>query len=370
MKKFFLTVLLCTAILSYGKQQIVFWHVFAEPLRGGLEKLVAEYNASQKETEIKLLSVDGYDELFKKIKGLFIYKAALPDIFLGYSSWLSQIPVDRLMVCGDILSKDISGRMNEQLLIDAQYAGKQYGLPFNKSILMMYANEDILKKAGIDLGTARAEDLYSILEQIRKKTGKTPLAYNGGVWFFQNMLANMGGRDPCDFKSEAGVKVLDWIRTGFKKKLIYIRSGFSFQDLWTSQEAAIVFSSIVSLQYMKDKISFSYKRYNFLKSDDGITRSVLAGSNLYVSKDAAKIKYISDFVNWLYSKGKLEEWIYANDYLPLSPEDKGGDIYKDLNLLSEPNDDNWFILRQKYSNVIKSSIATGESSKALLDAID
>jgi multiple sugar transport system substrate-binding protein len=359
------TIILITINIA-AKTEIYFWHVFDGSLRISLEGIINEFNSSQRDIEIKLVSQKKYSTIFQKLKSLIKYKGKMPDIFLGYSSWLSQFPIDKLYKCNDLLSKEKINRIHPQLLKDASFNDIQYGLPFNKSIMLLYVNDSIISKAKINIKDYKAADLMKLLREIKKRTGKTSMAYNGSVWAYENLLLNIGG-NLSDLSSSKSAAVLEMIRTGFKEKMIIFKSGFSFQKYWTDQTVPIMFSSIVSLNYMKD-INFSYKRYNVLGGDT-TTYSIISGSNLYVSKKDNNHAAIAKFLNWFYQKKILEKWCNKSGYLPLSKEQRGGDILKDITIILEPNSDEWYKVRKELSGIIKTSLISGESSEKLLQTL-
>ena len=367
MKKY-LTVFLMIGIfiIPAAATELFFWHVFEGPLQAKLEDVINDFNSSHSDIKVRAVFMGNYSALLKKLEGLDSKNFDYPDIFLGYSSWLSQISHEGIGMAGDILSDELLAALHPKLLEDASFSGKQFGLPFNKSIMMLYINEDLLQPKQI-ASLNDIEYLDTFLSSF--SNGKRPaMAYNLGVWFFENLLLNLGG-DLDDLSSPTAVEALDMIRDNFKNKHILIKSGYTFQDLWTSRKVPIIFSSIVSIRFMEKKIDFNWRRINYPAGKGGKPYSVVSGGNLYVNSSRKKRPSLKIFLDWFYSGDRLGQWCLESGYLPISENHAGGEILKDVELVLEPPDENWYSIRKKLSNVLKNSIIHNESSLEFLKKI-
>ena len=346
--------------------KLYFWHVFAGPLQAKLEDAIGDFNSSHSDIKVTAVFMGNYSALLKKLKDLDSKNSDYPDIFLGYSSWLSQISHKGIGIAGNILSSELLATLHPKLLEDAAFSGKQFGLPFNKSIMMLYINEDMLQSKQLD-SLNDIEYLDNFLSSF--SNGKKPaMAYNLGVWFFENLLLNLGGTLD-DLSSSEAVEALDLIRDNFKDKHILIKSGYTFQDLWTSGKVPIIFSSIVSIKFMERKIDFNWSRLNFPAGNERQRYSVVSGGNLYVNSGRKKKASLKIFLDWFYSGERLARWCSESGYLPLSEAHAGGDVLRGVDLVLEPRAENWFGIRKKLSTVLKNSIIHNESSLEFLKKI-
>ncbi len=356
MKKIFILItILFSFLLINAQETLTFWHVFQGPLQKALVNVVNEYNNSQKNVTVELKYGGNYKNILTKMQGLKSFKGVLPDIFIGYSSWIEKLGENNFYQANEIVSKAILDKINPVMLKDATYNNKQYGLPFNKSILLMYVNTDIMDKIGINVENYKAKDFYKLLKDVYNKTHKPAMAYNLGTWFFESLFINLGG-ELDHINSATAIDALNAILKSYQKKYLIIKSGYSFQDYWTNEDVPIIFTSIVSLSYMKNKINFHYKRYNFLPNSDGKTKTIISGANLLFTKNSKNKKALQEFINWLYSHNNLEKWFQQSGYLPIYENFKEGKYLKNAELCLEPKNKNWYDTRRKLSGLLKKAV--------------
>ena len=365
---FFLSLAIIFNIAVFS-ETVYFWHVFQGPLEKTFDSIVNDFNKSHADIEVKTFALKRYSNLLEKLKNTQQYGGEMPDIFLGYSSWLKELNIEKIGLAGKLLSSETLGKLDTVMLEDASYNSKQFGLPFNKSIMLLYINTDLLDTNEVDPDNYTAEQFLKFLKDVKKETALTPLSSNASVWFFENLLLNLGG-SMDNVATKEGAKAMDLLREGFRKKLIKIKSGYSYQDYWTSQEVPLTFTSIVSLRFMEKKIDFDFIRKNVLKSKSGKHRSVLSGSNIFISKSGEKKNGLKVLLNWLYRKENLEKWFSKSGYLPLYKNMKGGEFLENLELVLEPATNDWHSKSNKLSTLLKNSLISSADSMDLLKKVE
>ncbi|MCD6579867.1 extracellular solute-binding protein [bacterium] len=356
MRKTFIVIAAFLSITFINANTILtFWHPFQGNLQKTLVEIVKEYNNSQDDYEILLKCSGNYKDTKDKLLAIKKFKGMLPDIFIGYSTWIEKLGETSFYNINEVVSKKIIEKIDPVMLQDASSNNKQYGLPFNKSIMLIYVNTDTIDRIGIDIKKYNADQLYKLLEDIHKRTNKPAMSYNLGTWFFENLMLNMGG-DLEHIDSPSSYRALNLLVKAYQKKYIIIKSGYSFQDYWTNENVPIIFTSIVSLSYIKDKIKFNYKRYNFLSGENGKTKTIISGANLFFVKTPKKKVAIKNFISWLYSYKNLKKWFDQSGYLPIYTDFKEGSYLKTATLCLEPKDFKWYDKRKKISALLKKSV--------------
>lgn len=136
--------------------EIEFWHAMSGVNEEALKKITKDFEDKNSKIKVKLVNQGGYRELFEKLMGAAKSKT-LPTITQIYCNRLSWY-IDKGMV-EDLnpyinnekigMSKDEKADIPKIFLEDGAWKDKQYAMPFNKSEMVLYYNEDMLKEKGV-----------------------------------------------------------------------------------------------------------------------------------------------------------------------------------------------------------------------------
>ena len=145
------------------------------------------------------------NEAYKtKIKAAMSSGEGLPDIFFTWGMGFLGEFVD----AGRVLNLDAyyptyAAELPEVMTGNSTYNGSHYGVPYSMSIVALYANMDLLKKAGWEDIPATYEDMMKCCEDL-KAAGITPFGVSGKeLWCLSEYL------EPLVIKSIGGAKLRD-----------------------------------------------------------------------------------------------------------------------------------------------------------------
>ena len=129
---------------------LTFWNGFTGPDRPVLEKLVKQFNASQKNVKIEM-TIMPWDVFYQKLLPSFASGKG-PDIVGMASEQLPQY-ADRNVF--KPLDKIYSQGLNKNTLVRSaveagKWEGKYYAITMNFTTLLMYWNNDMLRAAGMN----------------------------------------------------------------------------------------------------------------------------------------------------------------------------------------------------------------------------
>lgn len=172
------------------------------------------------------------NEAYKtKIKAAMSSGEGLPDIFFTWGMGFLGEFVD----AGRVLNLDAyyptySAELPEVMTGNSTYNGSHYGVPYSMSIVALYANMDLLKKAGWDDIPATYEDMIKCCEDL-KAAGIIPFGVSGKeLWCLSEYV------EPLVIKSIGGAKLRDiyngvatWNDAGVVKAIA------AFQDMVTKE---------------------------------------------------------------------------------------------------------------------------------------
>lgn len=251
-----------TKVEKNEKKELVFWAPFAGGDFEFMKSMVDEYNNSNPEYTVELLSKDWGDSYYQSINSALIANQG-PDVFVLHQSRLAEfIPTNKLKEISDIdAGVDWSG-YNEAPLESVTIEGVQYSIPLDTHALVMYYNKDILSRAGVEESDLQAvtslEQWNVILDKINGViednehvldvvSSGANLIQQFWTWYVLN--AQGGGSFVDDNKaainSPSGVEALnilrDWNEKGYIKN--GIEDGTSY-DIFKSGLAAIQFTGV------------------------------------------------------------------------------------------------------------------------------
>lgn len=182
--------------------EIVFWHAMGGTIGEQIDLMVKNYNESQDKVHVTVQFQGKYDEELTKLKSSMTGGSGAPDIVQVYDIGTKfmvdsgfVIPVEDMMADGSFDKASIEPNLVSYYSVD----GKQYAMPFNTSIPLVYYNKDAFKEAGLDPEVAPAtfEEIKEYAAKLVKKDGDKVIrpgfaAATYGWWSFEQPLAGMG----------------------------------------------------------------------------------------------------------------------------------------------------------------------------------
>lgn len=178
--------------------EIEFWHSMKGVNQKAIEKITKDFESKNPKIKVKLVNQGGYRDLFQKLMGAAKSKT-LPTITQIYNNRLTWYmdkdlvenlkPYEKNEKFG--MKEDEIQDIPEIFYKDGTFEDKQYTLPLNKSQMVMYYNEDMLKEKGVEVPKTWAElkEASKKLTVDKDKDGK-PEVY--GIAFENNTSTDIG----------------------------------------------------------------------------------------------------------------------------------------------------------------------------------
>jgi multiple sugar transport system substrate-binding protein len=134
-----------------GKTVIDFWTFWGSEIRKPvIEKIIADFNASQDEIEVKHTYLPFGDIWTKELAA--IAAGDPPDVVINdINTTALRGQKNQAMNLSEFLKEDdISGRFYPELWDATLHEGESYGIPFNTDTRVLFYNKDAFKEAGLD----------------------------------------------------------------------------------------------------------------------------------------------------------------------------------------------------------------------------
>jgi len=190
--------------------EISFWHAMSGANEDAIKKITDDFMAENKNVKVTLVNQGKYLDLFDKLMASAKAKQ-LPTISQIYSNRLSWYVSKNLV-------ENLSPYMQDEktgftqadfddipsmFLDDGIWDGKQYAMPFNKSQMVLYYNEDMLKDAGIEVPKTWEEWAEASKKLTIDKDN------NGEIDVYGTVFANNISTDIMPWFKQAGGTTID-----------------------------------------------------------------------------------------------------------------------------------------------------------------
>lgn len=231
-------------------------------------------------------------------------------------------------------------------MMNSRTGGKTWGVPFQRSTVVMYYNKDLFKEAGLDASKPPQTwaELKAAATKLTKKDASGKVTQWGvqipssgfPYWLFQTLtttngavLANEAGTQ-VKFDDPKVVEALQyWVDLG--KAGIHppgvVEWGTTPKDFF-ERKAAMIFTTTGNLTNVKTNAKFDFG----VAMIPGNARkgSPTGGGNFYISKKAtpAQQEAAFKFIKWVTQPERAAEWSMDTGYVAVSPAAYGTDTLR------------------------------------------
>lgn len=249
-----------SAVAAAAQTEIVVWHAYRGGEKVAFEKVVASYNASQKNVKVSLLAVP-YDAFADKITAT-VPRGKGPDVFIyaqdRLGGWVESgntiEPIDFY------LDDKLTARFLPSTMQAMVYRKTTYGLPLNYKVITMVYNKALVQTPPKTTG-----ELVKVAKKITdRSSGRFGLVYWYSNWYYHAPLFNgLGGgvfnaAGKPIVNNAANVKSVElMMKWATKDKILPAEPSTALvTSLFNEGKAAIVFSGPWFLEEISPKIQW------------------------------------------------------------------------------------------------------------------
>ena len=173
MKKILALVLAAMMLLSCAsalaeKTELTLWSIAVDSDANtpAYKAAIEAFNASSEEYVLVMEPTE--NETYKtKIKAAMQAGTGLPDIFFTWSmSFLGDFVEAGRVYCLDGVLPEFKDELTDTMLANTTYDGAHYGVPLTMNVVTLFANLDLLKKAGWDKAPETYEELMKCCDDL------------------------------------------------------------------------------------------------------------------------------------------------------------------------------------------------------------
>jgi ABC-type glycerol-3-phosphate transport system substrate-binding protein len=260
----------------------------------------------------------------------------LPDVaVLGIELWLEMVTQGILLSLNETIMPNgkeyfKESGFEESFLLNTEYQGQTYGLPFSRSFPVIYYNRDILETAGID-GLSNPpltwDDLIGYAKQTRQSL-KTDTFFPVGLpiqdWFLSCFTRQASGRVIDDdnfapaFDSREAVQALEFWDSLCKLKLAKSDlPWFQGPQEFVQGRCAILYHTSGSLTFLSTNAEFEVGVWKLPYYSTPAAE--IGGTNFAVlaNRPREQQRAAWQFIDWFTQPEQSAEWAISTGYLPV-----------------------------------------------------
>jgi sn-glycerol 3-phosphate transport system substrate-binding protein len=360
------------------------------PLTKVIDGLAAEFEKQNPGVKVHPIYAGNYDDA--RIKALAALNAGQPaQLSVLFSIDLYELLEQDVIVPWD----DVASTANDKawiqafypaLMANGTYKGKVYGIPFQRSTIVLYWNKDAFKEAGLDPDRPPATwaEMREMAQKLVKKDASGNVARWGvevpstgyAYWMFQ-AFARENGQDlmnrdgnKTNYDNPDVVAALQyWRDLGAKYKVMpegTVEWG-TLRQAFTEGKTAMMWHTTGNLTAVKDTAKFPFGVAMLPASKQ--RGSPTGGGNFYLFKKTTpeERKAALAFVKFMTTPERAAEWSIATGYVGTRP-----DAYETLKLKEYAAGFPQAVVARdqfKFATPELSTFQTGRVRKLLDDAI-
>ncbi|WP_413457139.1 ABC transporter substrate-binding protein [Herbaspirillum huttiense] len=330
----------CAPVLAANPVEISFYYPVAV---GGavtktIDSMVADFEKANPDIKVKAIYAGTYQESI--VKALTAFKGGTPptlavllstDLFTLIDE-NAIVPIDSLASSAED-KKWIDG-FYKGFMENSQTEGKTWGIPFQRSTIVMYYNKNLFKEAGLnpDKAPANWTEMVEAAKKLTKRDAAGNVSQWGvkipstgfGYWMFQAMTAsndtilmNSAGTKTYFDKPGAVQALQHWVDLTTKDKVMpagSIEWGTTPKD-FLEQKAAMVWTTTGNLTNIRTNASFPFG----VGMLPGIKHpgSPTGGGNFYVfnKTSPAEQQAAMKFIRFATEPARAAQWSIATGYV-------------------------------------------------------
>ncbi|WP_416338662.1 extracellular solute-binding protein [Meiothermus cerbereus] len=302
---------------------IAFWHTLESPGREALEKIVADFNARQRDYRVVAQHVGDLRE------GGFKLTAALragnaPQLYYGEVSFVSRAVQENLALPLDEYLGALPNDFYPGLLETGRFRGRTYALPVELHLPVLFFNADQLAARRLNPPQSW-ETLASTAQQLTTRSAKGLMVVSD-VYSFNALVMSQGGQlvreGRPNFTDARVVQSLEYlqnlVRSGYAVSRNIAEAQFAMVDFVRTK----VFMGVAPITVWptlekRTPIPFRLGVAPLPRTPDG--KLPLAGGNLMVLRGASEAQARGAVALWRYwmEPATQAEWVKATYCLPL-----------------------------------------------------
>jgi len=329
--------LAAAALSAFAQTEITFYYPVAVggPITKTIDQMSADFEKENPGIKVKPVYAGTYQETL--VKAITAQKAGTPPTtaILLSTDMYTLIDEDAIIPFEDFDTKPYF----PAFMANSQTGGKTWGIPFQRSTIVLYWNKELFKEAGLDPNKAPAnwKEMLEYAQKLTKKDASGNVTQWGvqipssgfPYWLFQGLttpngveLMNAAGTETYFDKPEVVEALQYWVDLGRKHKVMpagVIEWGTTPKDFF-EKKIAMMWTTTGNLTNVKNNAKFDFGVAMLPASKK--RGSPTGGGNFYVFKKATKEQQVAAarFAKFMTTPERAAQWGMDTGYVAVRPD--------------------------------------------------
>ena len=313
------------------KTTVNFWYSLTGTSQSALKKLTKDFEKKNPNITIKLQSQGGnYSDLQAKLVSGLQSPKDLPTITQAYPGWLYNAAKNNMLVnlTPYVNNKSVgwgsykNSAIKKALWDGANIGGTQYGVPFNKSVEVLFYNKTLLDKYGVKVPSNMSQLASASAEIYRKSHHKVRgMGFDALNNYYMMQMKETYGKDfnkNLNFATKDSVKAINYYANGVKAGY-FMQAGTQkyMSTPFNNGQVAMFIGSTANEAYLKQGLK---KGYVYGVAARPSQMNVQQGTDIYMFKKASAMQKAAAFkyLKFLTSKSSQLYWAKQTGYMPVN----------------------------------------------------
>ncbi|MGZ5060744.1 MAG: ABC transporter substrate-binding protein [Usitatibacter sp.] len=333
------------ALGAIAETEITFYYPVAVggPITKTIDQMTADFEKDNPGIKVKPVYTGTYQESI--VKALTAHKSGQPPttaILLSTDMFTlidedAIVPYDALATGAD--DKAWIKSFYPAFMANSQTGGKTWGIPFQRSTIVLYWNKELFKEAGLDPGKPPAnwKEMLDDAQKLTRRDAAGNITQYGvqipssrfPYWLFQGLttpngveLMNSAGTETY-FDKPAVIEALQyWVDLGRKHKVMptgVVEWGTTPKDFF-EKKIAMMWTTTGNLTNVKNNAKFDFGVAMLPAAKR--RGSPTGGGNFYVFKKASPLEQQAavKFAKWMTQPERAAQWGIDTGYVAVRPD--------------------------------------------------
>ncbi len=311
------------------------------PVTKIIDQMAADFEKENPGIKVKPIYAGTYQESI--VKALTAHKSGKPPhlAVLLSTDMFTLIDEDAIVPVDELAGADGKawlGGFYEAFMMNSRTGGKTWGVPFQRSTIVLYLNKEPSKEAGPDLenGLSNCDEMVDFARKLTRTDASGNVTQWGvkipssgfPYWLFQGLttpngaiLMNEAGDQTFYDKPEVVEALQYWVDLSAKHKVMpggVIEWGTTPKDFF-EKKAAMIWTTTGNLTNIRANAGFPFGVA--MLPEKKRRGSPTGGGNFYVFKDTSPEEKAASmkFIRWATSPQRAAQWSIATGYVAVSP---------------------------------------------------
>ena len=311
------------------------------PVTKIIDQMAADFEKENPGIKVKPIYAGTYQESI--VKALTAHKSGKPPhlAVLLSTDMFTLIDEDAIVPVDELAGADGKawlGGFYEAFMMNSRTGGKTWGVPFQRSTIVLYWNKELFKEAGLDPenGPRNWDEMVAFAKKLTRTDASGNVTQWGvkipssgfPYWLFQGLttpngaiLMNEAGNQTFYDKPEVVEALQYWVDLSAKHKVMpagVIEWGTTPKDFF-EKKAAMIWTTTGNLTNIRANAGFPFGVA--MLPEKKRRGSPTGGGNFYVFKNTSPEEKAASmkFIRWATSPQRAAQWSIATGYVAVSP---------------------------------------------------